>query len=128
MRSLRAGLLALICGIPVLLGGCAVVVAGAAAGVGTYVYIKGELQDTESVPLDRAWSATQAAVHELEFTVKESSKDSLEARLVAEQADKNEVTIKLHAEGDSTRFGIRVGIFGDEDRSRLIMDKIKARL
>lgn len=125
-RSIAIGLLGLA---SATLGGCVALAVGAAAGVGTYAYIKGELTDFEEASLDRAYEATQAAIKDLEFTVKDQAKDSLQARIVASEADKTEVKIVLESKGEKlTKFSIRVGVFGDEARARLIMDKIKKHL
>lgn len=111
-----------------MLGGC-LVVAAAGAGAGTYAYISGELSSTEEATLDRTWAATQAAIKDLQFTVKERSKDALQARLVAEQADNTDVKVSLESEGQKlTKVKIRIGVFGDEAKSRLILDKIKKGL
>ena len=110
-------------------GGCLAIVAGAAAGAGTYLYLKGELTDTEEVPLDRAYEAAKAAVKDLEYRTKEQSKDALQARIVALEADGTEVHIKMESKGEKlTKFTVRIGVVGDESRSRLIMDKIKKHL
>ncbi|MBU6412849.1 MAG: DUF3568 family protein [Planctomycetes bacterium] len=111
-----------------ILSGC-LVVAAAGAGAGTYAYVTGELSSVEQANVDKVWKATQEAVKELQFTVKEQSKDALQGRLVAEQADKTDITIKVERETDTlTKVRIRVGVFGDEATSRLIMDKIKSNI
>lgn len=111
-----------------VLGGC-LVVAAAGAGAGTYAYISGELSSVEEAKLDRTWSATQAAIKDLQFTVKEQSKDALQARLVATQADNTDVKVTLESQGEKlTKIKIRIGVFGDEAKSRLILDKIKKGL
>lgn len=127
--AVRTSLIILLSASTALSSGCLAVAAGAAAGAGTYAYVTGELSTLEEVKLDRAWSATQAAVKDLQFTVKEQAKDALQARLVAQQADKTDIKITLEAQGDKvTKIRIRVGVFGDEATSRLIMDKIKSNL
>lgn len=111
-----------------LLSGC-LVVAAAGAGAGTYAYVTGELSSVEQASVDKVWSATQSAVKDLQFTVKEQSKDALQGRLVAEQADKTDITIKVERESETlTKVRIRVGVFGDEATSRIIMDKIKSKM
>lgn len=111
------------------LAGCLAVAAGAAAGVGTYAYVKGEMTTREDASLERVWAATQSAIEDLQIRVKEDAKDALQARVVAEKADGTYVTIKLEAEDENvTKISVRVGTFGDESESRLILDKIKERL
>jgi len=125
-RTIAIGLIGLS---TALIGGCIAVAVGAAAGIGTYAYVKGELSDTEEATLDRAYEAALAAMKDLEFTVKEQSKDALHARVVAAEADKTEVRIALESKSEKlTKLTVRVGVFGDEAQSRLIMDKIKKHL
>jgi hypothetical protein len=111
--------------------GCAAVVIGgaAAAGAGTVAYIRGELRAVESAPLDRVWSASQAAMDDLQFAPTTKDKDGLSARLIARTASDKKVTINLAKQGDNvTEIRIRVGFFGDESVSRLVLEKIKLRL
>ena len=111
--------------------GCvaAAVVVGAAAGAATYAYVDGELKSTFDADLDRTWKAAQRAVTDLEFAVKDSAKDATSARLTARKADGREVSIKVERETDkATKVRVRVGTFGDEADSRLIMDSIKSHL
>ncbi len=121
--------LALAVALAVLQSGCVLFVAGAAAaaGVGTYAYVSGELTGSESVSLDRAYSASQAAMKDLEFPVLNKSKDALQAELTARTAADKRILIKLKkvSEG-TTEIRIRVGTFGDESLSRMILDKIKS--
>lgn len=127
IKSLFTGILA--AGTLALFSGCAALVVGAAAGAGTYVYVQGELKSTESATLDRAWSATQGAVKELQFTTTTQQKDALKGRLIARTAMDKKVEINLTKVSDTvTEIRIRVGTFGDEDLSRIVMDKIKGRL
>jgi len=116
-------------GAALLLTGCVAVVVGGAAGAGTYAYIKGELKVSESCTLDQAWSASQAAMKDLEFTVTTKQKDALQGRLVAHTATDKKVEILLKKLSDKvTEVRIRVGTFGDEDLSKVIIQKIEKRL
>lgn len=115
------------------LPGCVALVAGAAgaaAGVGTYAYVSGRLEAHLEHPLDRVWEATQTAVEEnLEFSVQRADKDAITARMRAKQADGTEIRIDLERQGENlTRIRIRVGVFGDEAKSRLILEKIGEHL
>ncbi len=118
-------------GLAVFQSGCLLFVAGAAAaaGVGTYAYVNGELKGSEAVSLDQAWDASQAAMKDLEFPITTKSKDELQAELVARTSADKKVTIKLKkVSAETTEIRIRVGTFGDETTSRLILDKIKGHL
>lgn len=109
------------------LGAC-IVAAAAGATAGTTLYIKGELTYTAEASLDRAWSAVKEVVEDLEYEVKDTAKDAQTAKLVAEQADGTDVTITLKLQGELVEFGIRVGVFGNEAQSKMIMDEIRDEL
>lgn len=109
--------------------GCVALAVGAAAGVGTYAYVEGQMKTTLEANLDRTWEATKDAMKDLQFPITESSKDALEARAQAVEADETKVTIHLERKGENlTEVRVRVGVFGNEGQSRLILDKIKAHL
>ena len=99
---------------------------GAAAGIGTYKYIKGELESTEKVSLDKAYQATQKAMEDLEFTITSKQKDAFDGEVIARRATGKKVTVKLKKQSDSvTGIKIRVGTFGDEYISKDILDTMK---
>lgn len=111
--------------------GCvaAAVAVGAAAGVGTVVYVNGELDTVVEATVDQAWKATNAAVEDLEFTTTETNKDALSAEHISRTAQDKKIRIRLDHETDTTtRIRIRVDTFGNEELSRTILDKIKANL
>ncbi len=117
-------LLALSTGCTVLLVGGAV-----AAGAGGYAYVSGEARSTEAASLDRTWTAAKAAIKDLKFSVVGESKDALEGKLTARTAADKKVTVGLKKVSDkTTEVRIRVGTFGDETVSRMILEKIKQRL
>lgn len=111
--------------------GCILVAAGAgaAAGVGTFAYVRGELRATLDASLDRTWRATQAAMKDLKFAVVQEQKDALQARLTSRTAADKKISVKLlKLTNNTTEVRIRVGTFGDESLSHLILEKIKANL
>ena len=130
MKAISSFFVSLIGVALVLQCGCVgALIGGAAAGAGTYAYVRGELKGTENVPLDKAWKATQTAIKELAFSISTQTKDGLSAKLIAHTAQSKKVEVNLMTQSDNvTAIGIRVGTFGDEDLSRLIMDKIKKKL
>ena len=109
--------------------GCAAIVIGGAAGVGSYAYLSGELKSNEPIPLSSAWNATQKAVKESGFTVTSKEKDAFYAKLIARGAKDKKVTIKLKKQSDNiTEIKIRVGMMGDEVMSRQIYEEIKKQI
>ena len=118
-------LLAVLASLIAFASGCALFAVGAAG----YAYAKGELKSTEPAPLDRTWDATVAAAKELQFPIVEQSKDALEARMVAKNAEDKDIRIKLKKVADnSTELHVRVGAFGDEAVSHEILDRIRKRV
>ncbi len=124
-------LISLMLSLVALVSGCVVVLVGgaAAAGVGGYAYVNGEIKSTVSGSLDKAWDATQGAMQDLEFPVVNRSKEALQAELTARNASDTKISLKLRKLSESaTEIRIRVGTFGDESLSRLILEKINHRL
>ena len=114
-----------------LVSGCVLFVVGAAAGAGAagYAWVDGEIKTTEAATLDRTWSATLAAMKDLEFPLTSQAKDALEANLTARNASNKQIQITLKKlDNASTEIHIRIGTFGDESLSRLILNKINSRL
>jgi hypothetical protein len=108
---------------------CFPVATGAVAGAGAYAYSRGGLGVMLPKSVDAVWGASRGAVSSLGLVVKEQRKDDLGGKLVASQAKGADVTITVERRGDdATRLDIRVGLFGDEEKSRAILRAIEARL
>jgi len=113
--------------------GCAlfVVGAGAAAGVGTAEYIRGELKQAYSVPLDKAWNASLAAAEELKMKVTEKYMDNTDQNRVikgeTEGGKDFEISLEKMAP-DVTMVKVRIGTFGDEAYSKQVQDFIARNL
>ena len=111
--------------------GCALFVVGgaAAAGAGTVAYVRGELRSTEAATFDKTWSATLAAMKDLEFAVTAKEKDAITGKLTARGAGDKKIQITVNKQsGTTTEIRIRVGTFGASMLSHTILDKIHARL
>ena len=124
MTVLMASLLA-------LTNGCFLFVVGAAAGAGAagYAWVDGEIKATEAASLNQTWDASLAAMKDLEFPVTDQAKDALQGDLTARNANNTNIKIKLkYISNTSTEIRIRVGTFGDESLSRIILNKINNHL
>lgn len=100
-----------------------------AAAAGTAAYTLGELRSLEQVSLDRTWQAAQKAVEDLEYTVTSREKNALTANLIARGAGDKKIEINLRKISEEmTEVKIRVGTFGDESLSRLVLKRIKKNL
>jgi hypothetical protein len=108
--------------------GCALfVAAGAVAGVGTAEYIAGELKQTYSTPMEKAWNASLAGVDELKMKPTEKYIDNLDQNRVikGKTQDGKDFQISLEAMGkDVTLVKVRIGVFGDEEYSKKVQEAI----
>ena len=109
-----------------LVSGCTLLVlGGAGAGAAGYAYVKGENEKVYPCPLSQTLPAVRAAVQETGLPVVSEAADDLGARLESRTSQGDKVTITLEPKGPSvTNVRIRVGVFGDEDASRLILGRI----
>jgi hypothetical protein len=131
--SHRLRALAIVCLLIVpLTAGCAAALlgAGAAAGAGTYAYVQGEASQTYPGGFDQVWNASLNAVRDMNFEVVDTKRDALGGEIKARRPVGNDdVTVKVESVGsDSTRVKIRVGVFGDEEESRRIQQRISTTL
>jgi len=110
------------------LSGCFLVL-GAGAGVGGTVYVMGKLQEDITAPVGKVHTAARAALADLGLKVLEDKGDAMTAHLESEFADGKRVWIDVDKTTDTvSTLTIRVGLTGDEARSREILAKLKAHL
>jgi hypothetical protein len=108
--------------------GC-IAVAAAGAGAGTVAYIRGELEGSVNAPLDAADRATNRAAEQLRFAKINEGSDALARIIILRTAEDKKIEVRLtHTSDPITRVRIRVGLFGDEPLSRLLLEKIQANL
>lgn len=111
----------------VAIQGC--VVAAVGAGMGTVAYVMGDLEVVEAKDIGTVYEATEKALEQLELNVTKKAKDATAAVIVARDAMDKKIKIRLSAKPDKiTKLSIRVGMFGNEAKSRLIYDQIKKNL
>ncbi len=67
----------------------------AAVGVGTYVYIQGNLKRSYDAPVGRVWEATLASVEELKLKTESKQHDSFGGVIEGKMADGTDLKIKL---------------------------------
>lgn len=111
------------------LASCAALVAGGAIGAGSVVYENGELSQKLNYPVSRVHDATLAALKDFRMPVLEDMHDPLSARVRSRLSSGEDVKIKIDSvTSSSSKIGIRVGIVGDKDKSRTILDRIDEHL
>lgn len=100
------------------------------AGTSAIAFATGELRVTESVPLETLHEATKAAVETLRYVdVEALLEEDGRIRWSATTAGGDPVDIRLIAKDDNhTDLQIRIGVFGNEARSRLVLEQIRQAL
>ena len=75
------------------------------------------------------WEASLAALKDLNIAIYNTEKDETGGTIEATKKDGTKVKINIKPTGsDTTLVKIRIGVFGDEDTSRLIGTQISKRL
>ncbi|MBN1360978.1 MAG: DUF3568 family protein [Sedimentisphaerales bacterium] len=111
-------------------GGCLAVAVGAGAA-GTVAYFSGDLEAEEPYALDVVYAAARKALEDLEVNIIEykTAKDALAATVTARDAEDKEIKIKLESTtAGTTKISVRVGVFGNETKSRLILQQMRKNL
>ena len=114
-----------------MLSGCiaAAVGVGAAAGAGTYSYVRGDLKATYSVTLDEAWPSTIQAMDTLKLAIDTQAMDALGGKIAAKRADGTPIKVVLKPLGESsTTISVRVGSLGSKIKSERVHDAIRKQL
>lgn len=100
---------------------------GTDAGAGAVAYVRGDLESTLAKDYNAVVDATRGAIKDLEFAKISDNKDAFKALLTARTALDKKVEITVTNSGKNlTNIKIRVGVFGDEQLSLAIFEKIKA--
>ena len=109
--------------------GCVALAVGAAGGAAGAVYVMGKLTDEFNYPVPIVHEAAVAAMHDLELKLSEDKADKISAHMESAFSDGAHIWIDMESVSDSMcRVTIRVGLTGDEVRSRKIYDSIKQHL
>lgn len=109
--------------------GCLALAVGAAGGAAGAVYVMGKLKDELDHPVPVVHDAAVAAMNDLGLKLSEDRVDKMSAHMESAFSDGSHVWIDLESVSDSRcRLTIRVGLTGDEVRSRKIYDTIKQHL
>ena len=129
-RRLRVGLAALFAA-TLLQSGCGVLLLAGGAGTSAIAFATGELRVTEPVPMATLHEATKNAVETLRYVDVEATLEAEGDRIrwQATTAGGDPVDIRLISRGaNETDLRIRIGVFGNEARSRLVLEQIRQAL
>ncbi len=103
--------------------------ADAGPEVGTYSYMNRELTAMYNEPLQSLWPKALNAVKKLQLTFRKKEIDALGGTIEARRSDTTLVRIRLTpvAKGD-TSISVRVGMWGDRQKSELVHNAIRDEL
>ena len=109
--------------------GCALFVAGGAAGIGTAAYIKGKLSEQVDASPMKTRNAIEKAARHLELKELKADADGLSGDYIYKTGSDEKINVRYEKMSEtSTQLTIRVGLFGDENMSRVLLDEIKRHL
>ncbi|MBN1870268.1 MAG: DUF3568 family protein [Candidatus Omnitrophica bacterium] len=112
-----------------IMTGCVPLIIGAAAGAGGMVYVKGALVENVDESVEDIHQASLAALKDLGIFVKSDELNRHSAVIKAEYEGGEKVEIKADAITEFvSKISIRVGLIGDQEDSRLILNAIEKRL
>ena len=109
--------------------GCGALLLVGGAGTSAIAFATGELSVTEAVAIGDLQNATRTAVETLRYVDAEAVQEGNRIRWRATTAGGDPVDIRLISRGPlETEVRIRVGVFGNEARSRLVLEQIRQSL
>jgi hypothetical protein len=101
--------------------GCSPKIVGSDAGV----YQGGTMFAVSSKDMDAVYQATLQAMDKLELKVSDKMKDVFGAKVTAKSADGRMIVIEIKPTmNNETKYSIKVGTIGNEERSRKIYMEI----
>jgi len=108
--------------------GCFLLI-GAAAGAGGYAYVRGALQKNVDSTVKKIHSSSLKALKGLDIFVTDDELNVHSAKVNGEYADGKRVIVDIEALTErSSKIKVRVGTWGDKDRSLVIIGAIEKQL
>lgn len=109
--------------------GCFTLLVGAAAGAGGYAWVKGGLVKEFEVPAEKLSSAAMRAVKQLGLPLEDEKTDRLSGYIRSKTADNQTVVIQVKALTEKkSQLTIRVGFWGNQAKSEMILNGVKKNL
>ena len=113
----------------VSLCGCAAVVVGAAAGVGTAYWLGSKMTQDVNVPLERAARAAKRGLESLKLPINREMTSAEAAQYVSQYPDGRTVWVDVKKTTDAaSRIEVRVGTTNDKEATTKILNAIKKHL
>lgn len=109
--------------------GCAAVVVGAAAGLGTAAWFSGKLSEEVDMPRERSITVTKSALQSMGMKIEKETITREVVQIIAIYVDGTTTWIDIRAVSKKrSRIEVRVGVTGNQEASRRILDVIKKRI
>lgn len=109
--------------------GCVPLVIGAAAGAGGLTYLKGSYEKNFDKPVEKVFSAALKALNKQKMTIAKNSFTKHEAviEFSTTEGKSGKIVIKALTEKTAS-ISVRIGTFGDETLSRMLLTSVEANL
>jgi len=99
------------------------------AGGGAYVWYRGWLEQTIDAPQDRVFRAARSALRDLDVVIEDDTLEADRGVLDGYDNQSQRVMVKTVVAGEkATKVRVRVGFWGDQQRSIQILDQLKKHL
>ncbi|MFH1317647.1 MAG: DUF3568 family protein [Candidatus Omnitrophota bacterium] len=109
--------------------GCIAVLAGAAGGAGTATWLSGKLVQEVAVSFDKVIAATELGLEALDLDITKKTVKGDVAQIMAEYSDGSTVWVDIRRVLTGTsKIEVRVGVRGDKEAARKILDQIEKHL
>lgn len=109
------------------LGGCSTLDTSGSGD--SYSYIMGSMSTTETARLPAAFEAARTVLESSGYRVTSMTRDDIKGNLLGEKPQGRQCVIDVEQLGlERVRIEVRVGVIGDRDESRRILDAIRLRL
>lgn len=109
-----------------LMSGCTVIGAGVVAGIGGTHYVSGEIKGSYDTSIYHLYEATLYTFKKKKIKIISVENTKIDADIISELEDGTEVKVHIYynKEGYAT-LGIRIGLIGDEHKSRELLREIE---
>ena len=109
--------------------GCGALLLVGGAGTSAIAFATGELRSTEDAAMEDVEAACAVAIDRLGYEDVEVEREADRVRFRARTAGGEPVDLRVLARGpERTELRIRIGVFGDETTSRLVLEEIHQSL
>ncbi len=105
--------------------GCVALLAGAAGGAGTAVWLSGKLSTEVSYSFDRTLEATRAGIKSLGLTATKETIKKEVAQVISSYTDGKTIWVDIRRIAAArSRIDVRVGAVGDKEAAQRVLDTI----